>query len=142
MHLVFGATGIKQDLDLFEKFMETRTFIMPYIDHKDKDKEKTILLQSQLRPIKFYDFIFPKGELNHILNGLKPETEIKSRNCFLPNSYISILRKALKLKKIPAPDISQGAMPLVKQNVRVVGIGIREDSDITFKEVGRTHEGL
>jgi len=142
MHLVFGATGIKQDLDLFEKFMETRTFLMPYIDHNDKDKEKTILLQSQLRPINFYDFIFPRGELHHILNGLKPETEIKSRNCFLPNAYISVLRKALKLKKIPAPDISQGAMPLVKQNVRVVGIGIRGDSDITFKEVGRTHEGL
>jgi len=142
MHLVFGATGIKQDMDLFEKFMETRTFLLPYIDHNDGDKEKQILLQSQLRPINFYDFIFPKGELNHVLNGLQPESEIKSKNCVLPNAYISILRKALKLKKIPAPDISQGAMPIGKQNIRVVGIGIREDADVTFKEVGRTHEGI
>jgi len=142
MHLVFGATGIKQDLELLEKFLETRTFMLPYIDHNDEDKKKGILLQSQLRPIKFYDFIFPKGELDHVLNGLKPESEMKSKNCVLPNAYISILRKALKLKKIPAPDISQGAMPIVKQNVRVVGIGIREDADITFKDVGRTHEGI
>jgi len=142
MHLVFGATGIKQDMDLFEKFMETRTFLMPYIDHHDKDKEKNILLQSQLRPINFYDFIFPKGELDHVLNGLQLEGEIKSRNATLPDLYIKALRTALKLKKIPAPDLSQGAMPLVKQNVRVVGIGIREDADITFKDIGRTHEGL
>ena len=145
MHLVFGATGIKQDMDLFEKFMETRTFLMPYIDHHDKDKEKFIMLQSQLRPINFYDFVFPKGELTHVLNGLKPETEMKSRNCVLPNAYISLLRKALKLKKIPASDINQGMMPMPgppHNNVRIVGIGIREDADVTFKDVGRTHEGI
>lgn len=144
MHLVFGATGIKQDVELFEKFMETRSFLLPYIDHKDKDKEKTILLQSQLRPINFYDFIFPKGELDHVLNALNigPNPDIKSRNVTLPNAYVFALRKALKLKKIPAPDKSKGAMPLVLQNVRIVGIGIREDSDITFPDVGRTHEGL
>jgi len=142
MHLIFGATGIKHHMDLFEKFMETRTFLLPYIDHNDGDKEKTILLQSQLRPIKFYDFIFPKGELDHVLNGLQLESEIKSKNCVLPNAYISLLRKALKLKKIPAPDISKGAMPLYKEDIRLVGIGIREDSDITFPSVGRTHEGI
>ena len=142
MHLVFGATGIKHDMDLLEKYLETRTFLLPYTDHKDKDKEKTILLQSQLRPINFYDFIFPKGELHHVLNGLQPETEMKSRNCILPTAYISLLRKALKLKRIPKPDTAQGGMPMVKQNVRVVGIGIREDADITFSDVGRTHEGI
>ena len=144
MHLVFCASGIKHDLDLFEKFMETRSLNLPYIDHNDGDKEKNIVIQSQLRPINFYDFIFPKGELDHVLNGLQIGTDpdIISRNASMPKLYIEMLRKALKLKKIPNPDISKGAIPLYKQNIRIVGIGVRDDADLTFPEVGRTHEGI
>lgn len=142
MHFVFGATGIKQDLDLFEKFLQTQVMPMPYIDHNDKDKEKTILIQSQLRPIKFYDFVFPRDSLQHVLNGIQPEREIKSRNAVLPNAYITALRKALKLKKIPKQDPNAGRLPILKQNVRVVGIGVRDDADLTFKHIGRTYEGI
>lgn len=147
MHLVFGATGIKHFLDLFEEFMATRSFWLPFIDHNDGDKEKAIYLQSQLRPIRFYDFIFPRGELDHVLNGLQPERDFKSKNIskFTSaglNTSIAALRTALKLKKIPKPDLKQGAMPLFKQNVRVVGIGIREDEDIFLPNRRMDEDGV
>jgi len=146
MHLVFCASGIKHDLDLFEIFMQTRTFNMPFIDHNEKrakEKNKNMLLQSQLRPINFYDFIFPKGELDMVLNSLQIGTDpdIVSANASLPKAVITMLQKALKLKKIPNPDISKGAFPLYKNNVRLVGIGIRDDKDLKFPN-GWEHEGI
>ena len=139
MHLVFGATGIQHELELFAKYMQTRDLLLPYKDKEGKDGN--LLMQSQLRPIQFYDFVFPRGELHRVLNGLKPENQMKSDNCKLPTSYISILRKALKLKKIPKPDVSKGAIPIYKNNVRIVGIGIRDDKDMSFPN-GLTHEGI
>ena len=143
MHLVFCASGIQHDLELFEKFMQTRSLNLPFIDHNDGDKEKNIVIQSQLRPINFYDFIFPKGELDMVLNSLQIGTDpdIVSANASLPKAVITMLQKALKLKTIPNPDISKGAFPLYKNNVRLVGIGIRDDKDLKFPN-GWEHEGI
>jgi len=143
MHLTFAASGIKHELDLMTKFLETRAFNLPY---KDKDgKDGVVVLQGQLRPIQLYDFIFPRDSLDQVLNTLKPETG--KINGWGKSGYQTILaglRKAMKLKKVPKADTSKGMFHYphaLTKNVRIVGIGIREDKDATFSN-GFTHEGI
>ena len=140
MHLMLGATGIINDMVQWEDFLKTIPMALPY--KNDDGTEGSALINFQLRPIRFYDCIFPRGELHKVLNTIKPETEIKSKNCSLSDMYKWVLQKGLKLNEIPAPDPAAGRLPFPQLNVRVVGIGVRDDADIHFKEVGRTHEGL
>ena len=60
----------------------------------------------------------------------------------MPNYIIDKLRKTLQLKKLPEPDINKGVFPVYRNNVRLFGLGIREDKDVHFKVAGKTHEGI
>ena len=143
MHLTFAASGIKHEMEFMEKFLETRSFVLPYKDNEGNDK--FVAMQSQLRPIQLYDFIFPRDSLDIVLNTLKPETgKIQGFNVSGFSTILTGLRKAMKLKKIPKPDEKKGvfAYPSEKlKDIRFVGIGIREDRDVTFKN-GFIHEAI
>jgi len=143
MHYTFIATGIKQDLELWEKFMQTFWFKLPY---KDKDgKDQKILFQSQLRPIQLYDFVFPRDKLDVVLNSFNVWQDYVLAKAKEPKPAFQkslwFLRKALKLKEIPPHDKTKGALALPPLNLRYIGIGIREDEDRTFPD-GNTHEAL
>ena len=140
MHFVFMASGIKHELDQVEKYLETMPCKLPF---KTADgKEGSSIIQAALRPIRLYQYVFPRDDLNIILNTLNVETNLKSANWSMPNSYLAMLRKAMKLKKIPEPDKTAGQFPFPKPcNVRFLGIGIKEDQDLTFPN-GMTYEGL
>lgn len=140
MHLVFGMTGVINEVDALEAYLKTMSVPLPYKDENGIDKIQWI--NAQLRPIRFYDYVFPRDQLHQVLNTIKPETEIQSKNASVSNLYFAAIRKALKLTKIPAPDLSKGqwAFPL-QHNVRIVGIGIREDADLTFG-TGKIQEGI
>ena len=51
------------------------------------------------------------------------------------------MRKFLKLKKLPKPDIKKGVFPMLRNNIRLLGIGYKDDIDMKF-ESGITHEAL
>jgi len=49
----------------------------------------------------------------------------------------------LKLKPLPEKDPTKGMLPIRSfPHVRVVGLGIREDKDISIEKDGSTHEAL
>jgi len=141
MHLDFIAEGWKPDLDAFEEWMNTRTFPLPL---KDKEgKESIAIAPASLRPRRFYTYVFPRECLDQVLNTLKPETSMAKhdgKGTRILGKITNLLRKVLRLKKIPKADETKGEFPLVRKNVRILGIGIREDIDI--EQNGITHEGL
>lgn len=157
MHLDFIIEGIQEQLEEFEKWWSTRTFPMP-ITRKDGSKT-TAMIQIGLRERKAYSLIFPKEALGAIMNTLNPEDCVVSRHKtnwtdnfrgekhkkglkqFGP--FLTMIRKFLKLKKLPKKDPKDGFLPMRQFNgIRVVGLGIREDEiDVTEKD-GSTHEGL
>lgn len=145
MHLRFIAEGWDKDMDYMEKWIGQMILPMKVKDKKGKDK--VIGCPCYLRPFRMYDLIFPRDQLDVILNTLKPVTEISmvdKKNTTKFKTQIAFLRKLMKLKKIPKADKSKGAVAIPEdlfKNIRVVGMGIREDIDI-INESGITQEAL
>jgi len=140
MHLDFFAEGIDHDLDEFEKWLATRSFPMPV---KTEDgKEHIQVVQGSLRPRRAYSYIFPREMLDSVLNTLDVKDCVHltdGKGTPILKKTIKIIRRVLRLKPIPVPDKAKGMFPMYKQNVRIIGLGIREDID---KITGNTHEAL
>jgi hypothetical protein len=145
MHLRFIAEGWDKDLDYMEKWIGQ--MILPMKVKDKKGKEVIVGCPCYLRPFRMYDLIFPKDQLDVILNTIKPVDEIslvdgKGTKKF--KTQISILRKLMKLKKIPKSNKDKGQVAIPEglfQNIRTVGLGIKEDVDYT-NESGVTQEAL
>lgn len=143
MHLDFIAEGIKEELDEFEKWWATRMVPMPVAKNGQTFKP---LVQMGLRPRRAYTLIFPKEMLQPVLNTLNLEncevSRVDGKGTKQFGTLLNLFRKILRLKKIPTKDPTQGIIPIRPfNNVRVVGLGIREDIDITEAD-GGVHEGL
>ena len=145
MHLRFITTGWDKDLDYMEKWIGQ--MILPMKVKNKKGKEETIGMPCYLRPFRMYDLIFPRDQLDVILNTLKPVTEISlfdGKGTKVFKNKLTWLRKLMKLKKIPKPDESKGEVALPEdlfKNIRLVGLGLKEDVDFVNPS-GVTQEGL
>lgn len=145
MHLDILCEGIHEEMQEFEKWWSTRMVPMPF---KDKDgKDRVGLVQVALRERKMFSLIFPKEDLNMILNTLKPEncvvTRVDGKGTKQFNTILNFIRKILRLKKIPEIDKTNEILPIREfKNIRVVGLGIREDGVLTEPQNGCTHESL
>ena len=141
MHFDFIAEGWEPDLRAFEKYLDSRTFSIPM-----KHKDGSIIIEQvpgALRPRRAYTYVFPKEHLHAVLNSLKHRDYVScvdDKGTAILGYTAAAMRTMLRLKKIPKPDISKGSFPLVMNNIRVLGLGIREDIDTT--QNGMTYEGL
>jgi len=142
MHLDFIAEGWKPDLDAMEEWLNTRTFQLPI---KHKDGSVTIeKAPGALRPRRAYTYVFPRDSLDIVLNTLKLKNcvaLVDGKGTPILKRVGSVIRKVLRLKKIPEPDKSKGEFPMVMKNIRLMGLGMRDDIDMTFDN-GLTHEAL
>ncbi len=130
MHIDFVAEGWEPDLKQFEEWMNTRVFPME-IEHPDGKKE-TINVPGTLRPRRAYTYVFPRENLDRVLNTLGFENEVArvdGKGTRILGKTIAIIRKFLRLKKLPEPDESKGTFPMVNKNIRLIGLGYREDGD-------------
>ena len=113
-------------------------------------KEEVVKVQGALRPIEFWEYVFPQESLQEVLamqnahkgyNQLRPEV----------NRFAWILRKMMGAKKIPdMPElqnkeqwqITQKYVPM--NGMAVYALGIREDpvQDFLFGDHGYYQEGL
>ena len=144
MHLDFVAEGIAHELAEFEKWWSTRVANIPIKDKKGKIKQQPI--QVALRERKAYSLVFPKEYLDVVLNTLNPEngmvTRVDGKGTRQFKNLFMLMRSILKLKRIPTPDKTKGGFPMIPfKNVRVVGLGVRDDIDLVEKN-GDVHEGL
>jgi len=144
MHLYFMTRGKKNETDEFVKWMETRHLSMPV--NKSDGTSENMLIECQLRPVQLFEFVFPKENLDVVLNSLKlphgNPSEVKDgKPSFSINSRLFALRKMLGAQPIPQPNINAGVMFLPYdriKNLNILGIGIREDGDISEA----THERI
>ncbi len=142
MHIDFIAEGWQKELDEFERWMETRVFPME-IEHKDGKKE-IIQVPGALRPRRAYTYVFPRENLDLVLNTLgfnDSVHKVDKKGTKILGHTISVIRKFLRLKPLPKPDKSKGTFPMVTKNVRLVGIGMRDDIDFV-NEHGIKQEAL
>lgn len=71
MHLYFMVRGLKQQLELFEMFMQTQMFNWKR-KNRETGQDEIIGVQGGLRVMPFgYEYIFPKECLNEVLTMLK-----------------------------------------------------------------------
>jgi len=146
MHLRFIAEGWDKDLDYMEKWIGQ--MVLPMKVKNKKGKEETIGIPCYLRPFRMYDLIFPRENLDIILNTIKPVSSIDlvdgKGNSKTFKTQIAVLRKLMKLNKIPKRDESKGQVAIPEdlfKNIRTVGLGIKEDIDFT-NDTGVTQEAL
>jgi len=141
MHFDFIAEGWKPDLDQMEEWLNTRSFQIPF---KDKDGKITMSkVPGALRPRRAYSYIFPREYLQIVINSLQPERCVSRHDGYgsqIGSFATTFLRKGLRLKKFPDIEPKGRTFSMVKNNIRLVGLGYREDIDI--EQNGITHEGL
>ena len=145
MHFDFIGEGWKPDVEKMEDWLNTRTFDMPVVN---KDG-KTVWIQvpGALRVRRMYTYVFPRGSLDQVIKTLKPSNAISMVDGVGTNILgmsATAMRKLLRLKKIPDINNSVKEFPMMqdwKKNIRILGLGIRDDIDIKF-DSGITHEGL
>ena len=144
MHAHFFLRGIKQDVDLYIKFLETRTMMLPFMEKNGKKMVQPI--QGQLRYSIFgtWEYIFPENEKDAVLTTLGFHKPLH------PNSKkfkaaMNFLRMAMGLKK--PPEFKTDKLMVMPQGlyVSVIPIGVKYDKIETFnkgtdQEV--THEAL
>jgi hypothetical protein len=132
MHVIFGVTGIQQNVEIFEKYFQSIPFNMNGVT-KD-GRNVPIVMQGQLRPIRLYDFSFPKEYRDAVLNTLYlyPKKDLSFTNASLSTLPFTALRKFLKLEPIPKTDsdVSLLGKNLFLRDMHTIGIGIREDRNM------------
>jgi len=122
MQLYFFTRGIKNRVDEFTNDLQAQFF-------PRKFKGKLMDSQAHLRPIQFWEYVFPAPQLQPVLKMIEPSPN--HHNSL--NKYGNVLRKLLHAKKIPPIDPSIIKRPIRKYHVQVWGIGIKEDE---FNEEG------
>ena len=143
MHLRFIAEGWDKDLDYMEKWIGQMMLPMKIKDKKGKDK--VVGCPCYLRPFRMYDLIFPRENLDIINNTLKPASIVslvakKPKIAF--KHQIAMLRKLMRLKKIPKRDETKGQVAVpddLFEHVKIIGLGIKDDIDFVN---GITQEAL
>ena len=99
-------------------------------EHKTAGKG---VLNVMANPVQLVEIIFPKEQLDCIVNTLGGEDAIRgvsdiTKTKYL-NKYIKWLRKFAKLKPIENIDKTKLPLPINKEWVDIIGLGIKEDEE-------------
>ena len=139
MHYTFMATGILNQLREFEIWCHTRSVILPIT--KD-GKTLNYPVNLQIRPIQFYDIIFAKENFDVVMNTLSQfDGNLRGSSRF-PSFPMAVLRKGLKLNKIPEWNKEAGQLLFPKLDICTYGIGVREDEMKDFGAKEGVHEAI
>lgn len=129
IHLFFITRGCKADRDQFVNSLSNMWLPTTYTDENGNTNRHAV--QGLLQPIELWSFAFPSENLDQVLRTLQPDNTIGVNSPVNPSPKLTWaltgLRKMLKLKKIPAYEMKGNAFPLIRNNIKVSGIGIKED---------------
>lgn len=145
MEFYFFANGIKQQMNLWETFMQSQFFNWFRRNLKTNQIETTAV-QGALRPIQLYKYVFPADSLADVLTNMRianntdaiapdPKQPNTAPNAVNPNhpwfeKYLAMMRKLLKLKPVPKIDVNANTIitrPMFVEGVTIIPLGIKED---------------
>jgi len=133
MQVYFITRGVKHQSDLFITQLQGK-----YLKTKQKlagDKEpKDYMVQVGVRPVQLWEVAFPKEHKDLMLTTLfgRGTCDILGNDGKKPCEHkwlkklVGLLRVTLGLKKFPEYDKKE-FLPLSKDNVQVIGIGVKDD---------------
>ena len=147
MHIVFMPYGIKHLVDYFGMQLQCEKFAC-YATHPET-KERRLIdhYQGSLRilPGGVWEYIIPVEDANRVMTTLN--FHVKDERYKIPDFAMKLLRKVLKLEKIPDYDPVPGSQRIkwIMQHVAIIPLGVRYDA-ITKEEFGKwagwEHEAL
>jgi len=143
MHLYFISRGIKQNRDLFVKFMETQMFMWKRKDLKTGE-EKLDGVQGALRPVELWEYVFPEEVLPEVLGMMHIDPKDADKYGALDQSMqTKVLRKMLGAKKIPEDTPVIGNTHYVfLDGMALHVLGIKEDPKVDVPKWGVNQELL
>ncbi len=157
MHAVFMAYGLHNLVEEF-KWELTTTKLPLKLWQVDENGNKVDrgneIIQCQLRmlPGGLFDFVFPREFVDTVLKGLKFDLKEGHSNFDVNMEYsvmgfkikpLEYLKKGLKLEDIPEIPKDAKKYPfLFSQNISIIPLGIRLDSDIEEPNGRIWHEAL
>lgn len=146
------ATGAKHWVDLFEANMQSQSFWLPIT--KPDGQTGSQQLFGILEELKMYRYVIPQGAAPIVLKTLNFDAictnsiSSKSGNFPISDSILYAVRKALGLKK---PDVfaltgtnelPNITLPVTKQYIRIIPVGIKEDETRVMTESGLKQEAI
>jgi len=140
MHLILGTRGIQQVIDMWHTGMQGTWFPWKRKNLKTGQDEFTSI-QLSLRPIQFWDIVFPAEHLDSVLNSLGIKAGGKTEPTIL-NAYTGIMRKMFGLKPIPDEIKPAPTFPVFKEHINFIPVGIKEDKieDCIFPDGACYHQ--
>ena len=135
MHIAFIAYGMRSKVELLLRDMEAQKHFYKMWKKGEKDKLLPASAQLRILPFGVFEYICPREDLDIVLNTLGNNPHGK----YITNFKKEVLRKALKLQKIPAWK-TEKIFLWMKEHVNIILLGIREDEDI-IEAKGRPYEG-
>lgn|SRR3990167_1907621 len=130
MHLYIAVRGIKHELERFISALEAQWF---YLDKKDEPGGK-VLAQLHVRPIQLYEIVFPEPALKEVLMVVQPYPFLSKEAKWA--DWIRKLTALVGMELEPIPysmndliKMQTPKRPIRKQDIDVVGIGIKRDGD-------------
>jgi len=117
--------GMKSHVDNFITELQGK-----YLPFKYEGKDSFV--QVAVRPIQLWEIVFPKEHkdlmLSTCLGGKEGMKGITNQKKHRP--VVAMIRKMLGITKLPDYDDTK-QLPITRQHMELVGIGIKEDRDLT-----------
>jgi hypothetical protein len=138
MHFGFIPYGKRDEVELLLRDMEAQKHLLKM---SKGDVIKEVYIQGQIRtlPLGVYEYVFPKEDLDYVLNSMMADENRYQLNFLV----LKFLKKFYRYKKIPKYNKEKKFL-WIKDNVNIVPIGIREDGviedNLLFK--GFSHEAI
>lgn len=163
MHLIFGIRGIKQQVDLTLMFLQAQMFKWQRQPLLKDEKGNFIInpdgifsrgnpvftkVQGSLRPLQFYEYVFPKEALPEVLAMLRIHDKFNTvMPAMKPVRYI--LKKIMGGRNIPdLPELKgKEGWQITDKYIPLDGVGIhpvciKDDVTQDYPDFGFYQEGL
>jgi len=138
MHIIIGTRGNKESVDLFIKEMSSKYMNLPF-RNKKTGKIVNVAQAVHVRPFQMWEIIFPKEVRDIMLTTLFPDGKVQPNDPKFRRVYNWIL-KFLPFKKIPKKWDNSKHFYVVRNDVEIVGLGMKDDPTGEFK--GRSDEQM
>lgn len=110
--------GIKHEVDRFISDLQAQYFKYKFIPN---DKRLQVV-QLAVRPIQLWELVFPQESLNTVIATIRTQDY-----GYIDDKWMAVLRRMLKVKKIPPISENERKRIIHNLNVQVKMIGIKDD---------------